>query len=97
MKNGKLKITKGEKMLYSLATLLGVFILVIQIFFGAKINNLKMNIEYINNKIENETKKNESLTMKFNALTSYENVKETIKDMGLAYNNENIIVINTEN
>ena len=97
MKNGKLKITKGEKMLYSLATLLGVFILVIQIFFGAKINNLKMNIEYINNKIENETKKNESLTMKFNALTSYENVKETIKDMGLAYNNENIIVINNEN
>ena len=97
MKKGKLKITKGEKMLYSLATLLGVFILVIQIFFGAKINNLKMNIEYINNKIENETKKNESLTMKFNALTSYENVKETIKDMGLAYNNENIIVINNEN
>jgi len=97
MKNGKLKITKGEKLLYSLATTLGVFILVIQIFFGAKINNLKMNIEYINNKIENETKKNESLTMKFNALTSYENVKETIKDMGLAYNNENIIVINTEN
>ena len=97
MKKGKLKITKGEKLLYSLATLLGVFILVIQIFFGAKINNLKMNIEYINNKIENETKKNESLTMKFNALTSYENVKETIKDMGLAYNNENIIVINNEN
>ncbi len=97
MKNGKLKITKGEKLLYSLATTLGVFILVIQIVFGAKINNLKMNIEYANLEIEKENKKMESLTMKFNELTSYENVKDTIKDMGLAYNNENIIVINSEN
>ena len=96
-KNKRIKITLGEKLLYTLATTCGVLIVVMQIFFGAKINNLKMNIEYINNQIENEDKKIESLTMKFNELTSYENVKDTIKDMGLAYNNENIIVINSEN
>lgn len=84
-------------MIYTTAVACGVFMIVMQIFFGAKINNLKMNIEYINSQIENENKKVESLTMKFNELTSYENVKDTIKDMGLAYNNENIIVINSEN
>ena len=96
-KNKKIKITLGEKLLYSTAVMCGTLIMVMQIFFGAKINNLKMNIEYVNNQIENENKKIESLTMKFNELTSFENVKETIKDKGLAYNNENIIVINTEN
>ena len=96
-KNKKIKITLGEKMLYTTAVICGIFTIVMRIFFGAKINNLKMNIEYINGQIDNENKKVESLTMKFNELTSYENVKYTIKDMGLAYNNENIIVINSEN
>ena len=96
-KNKKNMITFGEKILYTSGILCFVFLLVMQIFFGAKINNLKMNIEYANLEIEKENKKMESLTMKFNELTSYENVKDTIKDMGLAYNNENIIVINSEN
>jgi len=96
-KQKKFRITLGEKLLYSTAVICGVFMIVMQIFFGAKINNLKMNIEYVNDQIDTENKKIESLTMKFNELTSYENVKDTIKDMGLAYNNQNIIVINSEN
>ena len=96
-KQKKIKLTLGERVLYTSAGVAAVLMVVMQIFFGAKINNLKMNIEYINNEIENENKKIESLTMKFNELTSYENVKDIIKDMGLAYNNENIIVINKEN
>ena len=31
--------------------------------------------------------------MKINELTSFDKVKDIVKDMGLAYNNENIIVI----
>ena len=31
--------------------------------------------------------------MKVNELTSFDNIKDSIKDMGLAYNNDNIIVI----
>ena len=53
-----------------------------------------MNIEKIEYKIETQQKKNESLTMQVNELTSYENVSTVIEDMGLAYNNKNIIVIN---
>lgn len=93
-KKVKIKLTLGEKLLYISAVFAFAFMFVIQIFFGARINNLKMNIEHINTNIEEENKKVESLTMKFDQLTSYENVKDTIKDMGLAYNNQNIIVIN---
>ena len=43
--------------------------------------------------ISSQDKTNESLTMKVNELTSFEKVKEVAADMGLAYNNENIIVV----
>ena len=32
--------------------------------------------------------------MKVNELTSFDKVKEVIAEMGLAYNNDNIIVVN---
>ena len=38
-------------------------------------------------------KKVESLTMQVNELTSFDNVKEVAKELGLAYNNDKIIVL----
>ncbi len=96
-KTKKSNITRGEKLLYGMTVFAFTLILFMKIFCGAKINNLKMNIESINGLINKENKTVESLTMKFNQLTSYENVKSTIREMGLAYNNNNIIVINDEN
>lgn len=92
-KNRKLKFNGEEKfiMFISITCLIGIF--AIQIFFGAQISNIKMNIEKVEYKIEMQQKKNESLTMQVNELTSYENVSSVIDDMGLSYNNENIIVI----
>lgn len=91
MKN---RITKGEKLLY----LSGIFcltcVVVLKIFFGAGIGNFKMSNEQIKAQISNEKKNIESLTMQVNELTSYDRVKEVVKDLGLTYNNDNIIVIN---
>lgn len=94
LKKRKAKFTKKEKFIYSVGVLSVIAIFAVKIFFGAQISNLKMNIEKINYQIETQEKKNESLTMQVNELTSYENVSGVIKDLGLAYNNENIIVIN---
>lgn len=89
----KLKITRGEKLLYTCAVLaLGGF-LVLKVFCTANIGHLKMNIESIRYDISTEEKKVESLTMKVNELTSFDNVKQIVKEMGLAYNNENIIIV----
>lgn len=94
MKKRKLaRFTKGEKMLYCLTAFLGLSIFLIKIFCGAGVSNLKMSVEKMQYKITNQQKTNESLTMKVNELTSFENIKEVIDNQGLAYNNENIIII----
>lgn len=87
------KVTKGERLLYFWAIFAFVLTLSLKIFCGASIGELKMSIEEIKYNIDNQEKKNESLTMKVNELTSFENVKKVVQEMGLAYNNDNIIVV----
>ena len=88
-----MRLTKGEKMLYSLGVVCFVFTIFLRVFSSASISNLKMNIEEISYDIKNQQNKNQSLVMQVNELTSYENLNSVLKDMGLAYNNENIIVV----
>ena len=92
----KSKITKGERVMYVIIIFACVFSLGIKTFCGASISEMKINIEEMKYKIEDQEKKNESLTMKVNELTSFENVKEVVKEMGLAYNNDNIIVVGNQ-
>ena len=87
------KLTKGEKLLYGIGILSIIAITFIQVFCGASIGNLNLSIEKIRGDIKIEEKKIESLNMKVSELTSFDNVKGLVKDMGLAYNNDNIIVI----
>ncbi len=92
-KKNKSKITKGERLLYFYATLAFFLMLSLKIFCGARVGEMKMNIEEIKYNIDQQEKKNESLTMKVNELTSFENVQKVVEEMGLAYNNDNIIII----
>ncbi len=92
-KKNKTKITKGERMLYFYATVAFFLMLGLKIFCGASIGEMKMSIEEKRYNIEKQEKTNESLTMQVNELTSFENVQKVVKEMGLAYNNNNIIVI----
>ena len=92
-KSRKKKITSGEILLYFMATVCLIATFSMKIFGGAKISNLSMTSEKIKYEIDTQSKKNESLVMKVNELTSFENVKTVVDDMGLAYNNENVIVI----
>lgn len=89
----KNKITKGEVLLYTSALFSFILMLGLKIFCGASIGEMKMSIEETKYKIDDQEKKNESLTMKVNELTSFENVKKVTEEMGLAYNNDSIIVI----
>lgn len=96
MKKGTRKVvrlTSGEKMLYTMGILCAVLTVFIKVFSSASISNLKMDIESMSYKIDSQEKKNQSLVMQVNELTSYENLSNVLKDMGLAYNNENIIVV----
>ena len=81
------KFTKGEKLLYAFAIICLCSTFVLKIFVSASTSDLKI-------QIEKQKSTNESLTMQVNELTSYENMDSILKEMGLAYNNENIIIIN---
>ena len=87
------RLTKGERMLYTMGVFCAILTIFIKVFSSASISNLKMDIEKMSYKIENQEKKNQSLVMQVNELTSYENLSSVLKNMGLAYNNENIIVV----
>ncbi len=89
----RVKISRGERLLYVTIIFAAIFSLGIKTFCGASISELKISIEEIKYNITAQEKKNESLTMKVNELTSFENVKGVVKEMGLAYNNDNIIVV----
>ena len=94
MARRKNKVTRGEKLLYGMAIFCLFGIVVSKVFLGASVTYLNMNIANIEYKITNQEKQNESLTMKVNELTSFDKVKDVVSDMGLAYNNDNIIIIN---
>ena len=88
-----IRLTRGEKLLYTAGALCIVLTIVLKVFSSASISNIKMSMEEISYKIETQEKQNQSLVMQVNELTSYENLSNVLKEMGLAYNNENIIVI----
>lgn len=90
----RVRLTLEEKFIIFVILLALGGIFATQIIYGAQISNTKMNIEKIEYKIEQQDKKNESLKMQVNELTSYENVSKVIEKMGLEYNNKNIVVIN---
>jgi len=90
----KNKVSKKEKLLYLCGFLCLVGMVALKVFFGASIGNYKMNIEKIRYEIVDEEKDVESLTMQVNELTSFDNVQNVVKDLGLAYNNDNIIILN---
>lgn len=93
-KKRKLKITKGEKLLYTCAVLALCSTFLVKIFCSASIGNLNIMVEKLKLDVSTQEKKNESLTMQVNELTSFDYVNNIVKNMGLAYNNENIIIIN---
>ena len=90
----KVKFTKGEKFLFLNCIFLVCAVVLVQVFCGATTGNLSLSIEKLKYEIDSQEKKNESLAMQVSELTSYDKIKDVVKDMGLAYNNENIIIIN---
>ncbi|MDD2392097.1 MAG: hypothetical protein PHU94_04105 [Bacilli bacterium] len=92
----KMRITKGERFLWLGTFLSLVLTILVQVFGGANIGHLNMSVEKIKYEIEVQTKTNESLTMKINELTSFDKIEQLVKDMGLTYKNENILIVDEQ-
>lgn len=89
----KKRFTKGEVLLYKTAVFCALFTIILKVFCGAGVGHLSMSVEQLRYDIQSQEKTNESLTMQVNELTSFDKIKDVVEEMGLAYNNENILVV----
>ena len=92
-KTKKKSFTKLDTTLYLFAFISLLCIFLVKIFGGAEVSHLNMSIEKVKYSINEQTKKNESLTMKVNELVSLENMQSVAQEEGLEYNNNNVVVI----
>ena len=86
----KLKLSRFEKILYTVTILLLVFSPVMSIFAKSALSKVNYEVESKKEEIAKETKSNESLQMKINELASLDNLEEVAKNMGLSYTNSNV-------
>lgn len=89
-KKKKKQLSRFEKFLYFLTTLLLVTAPLLVVFEKSTLSKMNYETEKIKKQIEFQEKENESLQMKINELASLENIQKVIKDQGLEYNNDNI-------
>lgn len=86
----RLKMSKFEKLLYTLALFLLVISPVSIVFSKATLANINYEVEKQKKLIEEQEKTNESLAMTINELASLTKIQEVAEEQGLSYNNNNI-------
>lgn len=93
--NGKkIKILKGEKLLYFILLFLVVAVPISNVFIKALLSETNIEVEQLRSKIEKQNNINESLNMQINELASLDKIEEVAKNIGLSYNNDNIKIVN---
>ena len=68
-----------------------VALIVGSVFGTASLAKVNLEVEQLKIDIKKQDNKNESMEMKINELSSLENIQYLIEDMGLAFNNDNIV------
>ena len=86
----RVKISKFEKLLYSLAIFLLVISPVSIVFSKATLAKVNFEVEKQKKEIEKQKKTNESLAMTIDELASLTKIQEVAEEQGLSYNNSNI-------
>ena len=86
----RLKMSKFEKLIYTLALFLLVISPVSIVFSKATLANINYEVEKQKKLIEEQQKTNESLAMTINELASITKIQEVAEQQGLSYNNNNI-------
>ena len=86
----KIKMSKFEKLIYSLAVFLLVIAPISIVFSKATLAKINFEVEKQKKEIEIQKKTNESLAMTIDELASLTKIQEVAEQQGLSYNNGNI-------
>ena len=93
----KYKISKFEKLIYSLAVFLLVISPISIVFSKATLSEINFEVEKQKKQIEEQKKTNESLAMTIDELASLTKIQEVAEEQGLSYNNNNIKTVAQDN
>lgn len=91
-RKGKL-FTKVERFLYKSFICLTILLIIGIVFGQASLAKINLEVQKLKEQVDMQEEENQSLVMKINEMASLENVQNISGDMGLAYNNENIVTI----
>ncbi len=83
----RVKISKFEKLLYTLAVFLLVVSPVSIVFSKATLAKVNFEVEKQKREIDEQKKTNESLAMTIDELASLTKIQEVAEEQGLSYNN----------
>ena len=86
----KVKMSKFERLIYSLAIFLLVIAPISIVFSKATLAKVNFEVEKQKKEIEIQKKTNESLAMTIDELASLTKIQEVAEQQGLSYNNGNI-------
>lgn len=86
----RLKLLKGEKLMYIVLALIILAIPVAKVCTQAILSESNIKVERMKKDINKQQRYNESLNMKISELASLENIESIANELGLSYNNNNI-------
>lgn len=86
----RLKMSKFERLIYTLALFLLVMSPISVVFSKATLANINYEVERQKKEIETQKKTNESIAMTIDELASLTKIQEVAEQQGLSYNNNNI-------
>ena len=91
------KMSKFERFLYTFAIFLVLVSPISIVFSKATLAKVNYEVEQEKQKIENQEKTNESLSMTIDELASLTKIQEVSQQQGLSYNNNNIRTVTQDN
>lgn len=91
--NKRVKLSKFERTLVKVCLILLVLFPVANVFSKATLSKVNIEVERLRRSVDNQQRKNQSLSMKVDELKSFENIQTVIQNQGLAYNSNNIKII----
>ena len=86
----RIKISKFEKLLYTIAFALLIISPIAIVFSKATLSKVNFDVEKQKKAIAEQQKKNESIAMTIDELASLTKIQEVTQEQSLSYNNDNI-------
>lgn len=93
----KIKISRFEKLLYTVAIVLLLASPISIVFSKATLSKINFEVEKKKDAIAVQEKTNESIYMAINELASLTKIQQVAEEQGLSYNNDNIKRVTEDN